>query len=335
MRSRRADAVIFGFDFQVNAAIVLMLENIKDLSTLRLEGNYEDIELTLNNNQYILAQAKSVVNSSSDFSHVRQNLQKTLLSLSEGCQKVEVNQLILITNSPNPLNDEATKGVFLGPPAHRKYSTLPPSSQELIKEYLGEIDHPLDLDKFSIQTLPFETDEDAERYKFVMQAINDFVGDLDINIPGLGKRLLEVWHWDVFKNGSKKEAAIKLTKKNIVWPIMVIATDVERCNDDFLNQFDPALYDEIVRRYKKTIDTCCERVEFFTKVLYDYRGFQSNKKGVDRFLDFIERTWTNYESEFEIDDIDAETRENLIKVILYNIVYRRIAIDKIKKEVNL
>lgn len=44
-KSRRANAVIFGFDFQVNAAIVLMLENIEDLKSLRLEGNYEDIEL--------------------------------------------------------------------------------------------------------------------------------------------------------------------------------------------------------------------------------------------------------------------------------------------------
>lgn len=30
-RSRRADAVVFGFDFQVNAAIVLFLENIADV----------------------------------------------------------------------------------------------------------------------------------------------------------------------------------------------------------------------------------------------------------------------------------------------------------------
>ena len=56
MRSRRANAVIFGFDFQRNAAIVLMLENIKDLHTIRLEGNYEDIELTLDNGRKILAQ---------------------------------------------------------------------------------------------------------------------------------------------------------------------------------------------------------------------------------------------------------------------------------------
>jgi hypothetical protein len=59
-KSRRANAVMFGFDFQINAAIVLMLENIEDLKSLRLEGNYEDIELELENGQYILAQAKAV-----------------------------------------------------------------------------------------------------------------------------------------------------------------------------------------------------------------------------------------------------------------------------------
>ena len=39
-KSRRANAVVFGFDFQVNAAIVLMIENIEYLKSLRLESNY-------------------------------------------------------------------------------------------------------------------------------------------------------------------------------------------------------------------------------------------------------------------------------------------------------
>lgn len=61
MRSRRADAVLFGFDFQRNAAIVLMLENIKNFQSLRLEGNDQDIELTMQDGKRILAQAKAVV----------------------------------------------------------------------------------------------------------------------------------------------------------------------------------------------------------------------------------------------------------------------------------
>lgn len=61
-KTRRADAVLFGYDFQVNAAIVLMLDNIKALHTLRLESNNEDIDIELANGEHILAQAKSVVN---------------------------------------------------------------------------------------------------------------------------------------------------------------------------------------------------------------------------------------------------------------------------------
>ena len=78
MKNRRAHAVLFGFDFQRNAAIVLMLENIKELHSVRLEGNEEDIELTLENGQKILAQAKAVEKSSYDFSHVRENLKNAL-----------------------------------------------------------------------------------------------------------------------------------------------------------------------------------------------------------------------------------------------------------------
>lgn len=53
-----------------------MLERIKELRSVRLEGNEEDIELTLENGKKILAQAKAVEKSSSDFSHVRENLKK-------------------------------------------------------------------------------------------------------------------------------------------------------------------------------------------------------------------------------------------------------------------
>ncbi|WML33407.1 hypothetical protein [Clostridium sp. OS1-26] len=329
-KSRRANAVMFGFDFQVNAAVVLMLENIEDLKSLRLEGNYEDIELELENGQYILAQAKAVEQSSSDFRNVRKNLEKSLISLSEGNQKVNAQQLILITNSPNPLNEDASMSVFLGA-AHRDFSSLPASSQKLIEGYLNGMSQPLDLAKFMIQVLPFETDNDFERYKIVKQVVDDFIGDLNLNIPGFGKKLLNIWHEEVFKNGTKKNASIQLKKKDVVWPIIVIATDVERCDDSFAEIFDSSAYDEIVHQYKDTIESCCERCEFFIKVLCDYNGYQTNKKPAEKCMDFAINKWPDYLSEFELDTIDEETKKGLIQIILYNIVRNRIAIDKIKR----
>lgn len=133
MADRRASKVLFGFDFQINAAIVLMLENINDLESLRLESDLEDIDLTLSNGQHILAQAKAVVNGSTDFQNVRRNLQKALTSLSEACQSADAKQLILITNSLNPFKDEASRQLIWGP-TRRNFSTLPPSAQTIITE---------------------------------------------------------------------------------------------------------------------------------------------------------------------------------------------------------
>ncbi len=333
-KNRRANAVIFGFDFQVNAAICLMLENIVELKALRLEGNFEDIELELENNEYILAQAKAVENSSIDFNNVRKNLNKSLCSLSEGAQKSNAKQLILITNSPNPLNEDSSKNLFLGV-AHREYKTLPESSQALINNYLSKVEQPLATDKFMIQILPFETDNELERYKMVRQAIDDFVGDLNLNIPGVGKKLLGVWQNDVFKNGSKKDASIKLKKSDIIWPIMILATDVERIDDDFVDILDLSLYEEIIYKYKELIDSCCERCEFFIKILCDYQSFQSTKKASEKCIDFVISKWKEYQSEFKLVNADEETEKGLIQIILYSIVRNRIVIDRLKREVSL
>ena len=45
-----ASASAFGWDFQANAAILLMLENIENAKSIKVEGRTEDIEITLNNN---------------------------------------------------------------------------------------------------------------------------------------------------------------------------------------------------------------------------------------------------------------------------------------------
>lgn len=336
MKNRRANAVLFGFDFQRNAAIVLMLENIKDLRSVRLEGNEEDIELTLENGRKILAQAKAVEKSSSDFSHVRENLKKALISLSEGNRKANAQQLIFITNSPNPFNDADSRSVFGGLPTRRAFDMLPPSAQKIVKGYLTDIENPLDLGKFTVQVFPFETDDDAEKYKAVKQVTDDFIGSLNYNAsPGIGAWLLQVWHDQIFINGTKKDVSIQLDKKSVIWPILVYETDINRCNESFIDQFDIGVYEEVTRLYGDIINSCCERVEFFTKILYDYTQFSSTQKPMEKCQDFIVRSWENYKSEFISEDIDDETLEALIKIILYNVIRRRIAINKIRQEVNL
>lgn len=338
-RSRRANAVMFGFDFQVNAAIVLMLQNIKGLKSLRLEGNNEDIDIETDDETHILAQAKSVEKSSSDFSNVRANLKKSLMTLSEGCQKVKTSELILITNSPNPFQDKNFKrsSIFYGT-ARRNYSSLPEEYKKIINNYIKEIKDPLNLEKFIIQILPFETDDDRERYKSVLQEIDNFIGELNLEKPGLGKKLHRIWKDEIFKNGTKNNAELKLSKKSLIWPMLVQVTDVHGCESAFIDKYELIDYEEIVQKYEAIINSCCERVEFFTKILYDYNTYKNCRQSIasnNITFDFIEDSWKNYISEFDSVNISKELRKDLITVIVFNVIRRRNIINDIKQGVRL
>ena len=334
LKSRRADAVVFGFDFQVNAAIVLFLQNVEQVEKIRLEGNYEDIEIQLNSGEMVMAQAKAVEKASFDFNNVRKNIKKALRSLSEADNKVNARDLIVITNSPNPFNDTQSMSAFYGH-AHRKYDSLPPTAKEMVDKYLNELDKPLDVNKLTIQVLPFETDDDDERYKVILQIINDFVGRLKTNVPGVGRQLLETWHWQIFDNGGKENVDIKLSKKDIIWPLLVKITEIAQCDDEFLEQFDSCMYEEIVNRYADIINSHCEQCEFFIKILSDYNMFKTEKKPIEKMAEFIEKNWENYVSEFYVEGLESEIQEAITKIVMHNIIRRKFTIDRIKKEVNL
>lgn len=334
-KNRRANSVIFGFDFQVNSSIVLMLENIKSMDSLRLEGNNEDIEIKLNDGSLILAQAKAVEKSSSDFRNVIKNLKKALQSLSEGDKKSgNTSELIMITNSPNPLNDITTSGIF-SLDAHRNYESLPDKLQKRIQNFVCKDNIDIDLSKFKIQILPFETDDEIERYKFVKKAIEEFIFDINIVNSVISKKLMSIWQNEVFKNGSKKDVSINLSKKDIVWPMIVILIDPAKMANEFSESFDEALFDEINNKYYDVIEVCSEKYEFFAKVLYDYNSFVYEGSNINKTKHFIHSSWINYKDIFnDIDDTD-EVIEGLIKIILNNVIRNRIKIDKIKSGVGL
>lgn len=332
MVNRRANSVMFGFDFQVNAAIVLMLKNIKELSSLKLEGEYEDIELKLEDGSYILAQAKGIEAASSDFKNVRRNLKKALNTLSEGSRDIEVRKLILITNSLNPLKEE--NNIFFGE-SYRDYNTLPPSSKKIIDNCLDEINESLDREKFMIQVLPFETDNEEERYKVVRQKVDSFIGMLDLSIPGVVDKILGLWQNNVFTNGAKKDSNIKLEKRDIIWPIICIVTDVDRHSHESLN-IDDELYEEVIEKYREIVTTYSEKFELFTKVLYDYNNYKPDKRSNnEKIEEFIITHFKEYSLELKLANSDEELEETLIKVILFNILKSRRIINRIKERVKL
>ena len=340
MVDRSASAVMLGFNFEINAAIVLMLENIVDLQSVRAEGEFEDIDLRLNDGSWIFAQAKAVVNAESDFSHVRENLKKALVSLSEAERRATdpVNYMVMITNSINPLNDIATMSCFYGH-AHKDYKDLPDRAKNIINKIVAKAGIQIDLSKFRIQVIPFVGDDENERYKVVREVVKAFlgkVGVLNANTEYLTEQLLEVWQTQVLHNGSTKAKSITITKAGIVWPLLALLTDV-RTNNSILGDYenDPAIYGEIIRAYGQIINHKQDKFEFYSRVLYDFRDYPFEGSVRERIESFVANEWKRYLEDFQNLSIDGSVLEIVIKITIESIINQRIEISRIKERVRL
>lgn len=331
MSNSNASPTMFGFDFQVNAAIYLMLENIEKMNEIRLEGKTEDIELFLDDGKRIYAQAKSVVNGSTDFSHVRENLNKALKTLSKADSK-ETEKLILITNSSNPLNEGKSSNIFCGPPSDVGYNDLPDEAKLIIDRIIEKSDYPIDLNKFRIKYFRFETDCLSERYKFVEWKINSFIVHLSLGKSISSDDLMNIWQNDIFRNGSQTNWNIKLSKKEIIWPIIVLVLGKQIPNE-FLDDYDDALVEEIFSSYSSLINNCVERYDFISKVLYDFKQFKNkmNMKMGEQVKSFIDNKWEEYVDVLSLNSLDEELRKEISKIVIAKILKQRFTIDNIKQ----
>ena len=332
MGNTNASATLFGWDFQINAALVLMLENIEFAEQVRVEGQTEDVEIKLDNGQYIYSQAKSVVHSW-DYSHVKRNLEKSLTTLSNASKKPDCDSLIYITNSPNPLGDKKTMSIFYGS-SRRAYKDLPPSCKSTINEILKKIsENSFDRDKFEVRVVPFETDDLVERYKVIKGAVERFIVSIRPGIAGISQNILDIWQKDLFENGTMSDSEKVIKKKDLVWPLIVLMTDILQSDNPITECMDEGDFEEITTKYKGFINSKSEHFAFATRVVSDYQEFQ-NEGMRDKILVFINSKWTDYKDEFAI-EIDDTLQENLIKIILYQIVRQKHLISDMRKRVHI
>ncbi len=328
-----ASPEIFGFDFQVNATIFLMLDNIKEVKAVRMEGASEDIELTMNNGKRIMAQAKGIVKGSSDFSNVRRNLKKAIGTLSAADDK-SVEQLILITNSKNPLKEDTSKGFFYGPPVEIGYNDLSDEAKKVIDNVIESLGVSFDTGKFRICYFMFETDNLRTRYVVIEEKIKDFINQLNLGQAISAMELMQVWQNDLFHNGSQTNITIKLNKKEIVWPVIVLTLG-KQLPAEYIDDYDQGFINEITTQYSYLINTVSERYDLITKILFDYNSSNCELTMKERIRKFIADKWKDYISIFSFESLDEEVQEAVTKVILAKVIQQRYLINNVSKEVSL
>ena len=333
MKSTNASASAFWWDFQSNAAIMLMLKNIKIATAVKVEGEKEDIEITLDNGNTIYSQAKSVFDPYNDFNNVIAKLKAGLKTLNSVGNIENVAQLIYITNSANPFNKQETMGAFSGSLTSLKYSELPDSCRQQVDELCVAEGYSFDKNLFSVYVMQFHGDGE-NRYKVVKDLANEFLNSVGLGERGLGQAMLEIWQRWFTINSSQHNLSLSISKKSMIWPLIVSICEVN-AEDALLSDFDEGDVDQIIGRYKSIIDNNSERFQFVTKVLSAYNSFGINLKGSERIKSFVSKHWQDFSGEFDIQSVEIDLIEPIVKLAVSNVIRRHRNIVRIKGEVNL
>lgn len=330
--SSNATPSAFGWDFQVNAAIVLMLENIKEAKSVRVEGKKEDIEITFNDNSKIYSQAKSVVNAE-DYTNVRSKLRKAIKTMNEAADD-RTKKLIYVTNSPNPFNIENTMYAFYKETI-LSYIDLPIECKSIIDKYIREDENTnIDIKKLKIKIIPFFTDDLTERYKVIKTDIDDFLYTLNRReTMGMGKELLDIWQLEFAHNSTKSDFKIEISKKDLVWSIIVKSTQLYEDSSE-LDEYDDGLIEEIIRHYNDLIEDKSGKFEIITKVISDYNDYKKPNKKI-YIEEFSYEKKEEYIRLFNLQNSDDEVNEILAIIITKKIINNRYLINEIYKKVNL
>lgn len=327
MSNRNASASAFAWDFQANSAMLLMLENIREAKRVRVEGSDEDIEITLDDHTKIYAQAKAV-EKPDDTSHVIDKLTKALETLSDAAKNGDGSQFTYMTNSSNPFNNQRTVSYFTGR-THLGFDELPDQAQKRIKDIItknGFAD--LDVHKLDIRVIPFYGNDLKNRYKEIQACVNEFLATVSVNLPGVNAEIMEIWQRDLFLNATQSDTAISVSKEKMIWRLIVLVVDKTAANE-YKKDFDDDEISEIERKYKLIINQNTMSYEIISRILSDYRKIKGSSKK------FVGDHWKDYLDIVNVIEADNDTKESLLKIILYRILTQRQYIRDIKRGSNL
>ncbi|MDR0942238.1 MAG: hypothetical protein LBM19_01305 [Holosporales bacterium] len=329
---KNAAHIQFGFEFQSNAAIVLMLKNIKSAEFVKVEGEYEDIEITLDSGKKFYSQVKAVFDPE-DTSNLNKKLKDALKSMNDVPDTEPIEQLIYVTNSPNPFNEERTMFAFSSGYNFYKLDKLPKLCEDKIIKLCDDNDFKLDKSKLSVCVIQFHGDGE-NKFKVIKETINEFLNSIGEGDRGIGQEMLEGWQRAFSLNASESDTKVTIGKKDMIWSI--IARICRLSKEEAENAgCDEGELDEITRKYEDIMKNKTECFEFVTKVISEYNGYKTEISSKERQKQFIKSKWRQFKDDFACDSLDKDLLPKLIQLIISNVLRSRFRISDIKKEVNL
>lgn len=334
---RQADATIFGFQFQINAGIYLMLKYFASFSRLKIEGKDEDIEIELFDSKKVYAQAKSKVQPYEKTNVSSTKFDEALKSFSDVPKEKLLNYVYITNIDTNPIN--ANSNEFNGE-SFIYYDELTEKTRKLIDSRIQKTKSNIDANNLVIVTLPFFGKDNDQKKKVIKGKVDEFLSYIAPELKCYAKQMLDNWENEFLNNGSVKDPNITIDRKNIIWNLIVFKIkedDTERLIDTL--KIDETDFVEAIEKYEEIINLKQGNFIDYNKIIKIYQS-ECIKNPNIRITEFLQRNeQLLFETIFPDFDINySNFDKNLLhicsQIISYKIIFRKNSIEKIQKGVN-
>ena len=332
MNSTQASATIFGFQFQINAAIYLMLKHFSDFDQIKIEGSQEDIELFLHDNKKIYAQAKSKEFPTKDNKGHSEKLKDALRTLSNVDDRGNYDLMYISNLEENPLNSGTKE--FDGI-SSLKYDELKEESKKKIDNQISNENYNIDTSRLIIAKIPFYGDDWEQRHKEISKKMSEFVSDVSPSLSSFANRIITIWEEEFLHNASVKSPKITINKENVVWGLVVCKLQL-----DDVKKFDEKLeieetdFLEAIDEYEKIIDIKSSTFLDYNKIISLYSQYKLKS---DKSVSIYEFIQGNKEEIFNLIFPDKNKDDIVLqacaKIIAKEIILRSKSIEEIKRGV--
>lgn len=328
--NRNATGSIFGWDFQINTAILLFLRDYENTIEIRVEGQNEDIEIYKDNTAtFVQAKSNEIPDS---YNNVSEKYKKALLTLYESDKKVaNCDCLIFAVNYDKPLGADQN---YFNNFAYYAFNELPPKSKDKIVKYVqaqGWTD--FHYDKLHVLFYFFSSSDFQTRYRYILEQMRVFLSRLQIQ-ESYADEVLMIWQQILLHNASSRPLDLTVQKSDLIWTLIVQLlnkTDTEWLD----NEMDEALYEDVETRYRSLIKYCENQIKFCFDVMYDYNNYEMDVPPKEKTRSFVNNKWQDYVDRISQVVNDPQEQEMVIKKILYTILNNHRKISRIKDATKL
>ena len=339
--SRNASPAAFGCEFQVNAAIMLILRNIRDMTSVVIEGEHEDIEVALGSNRTLYCQAKAHFNANCPGDGSTTRLNEAMITLAEAVAQCDCSQVIFATNDPMPFGKRISANNF-GRDSFFEYHELEQNQQDYIEEVAQKVGFPTSsLNRCAFFVFHFFGSDESTRYEKVNDAIRNFLGNLGTRdallIPP--EQLRGIWYEMLDFNSSVKpeEETKTVTKKKFIWPLVFELVDLPSTKIP-IEEIDEDDWEEAQSRYKIVVNAQSERFDVFTRIATDYAEYCKTNRlsSCEAKKRFFEKYWQKYVDLLGAGSIpEIEGKMSYTCLVMAKVIKKRETITEVKNAVNL